>query len=114
MSVGCRLDSLVLQILSNDVSSRTVPKVREDALCGLEGSVQFVFGGTEAEEGQFPFMVSLVWTSRRTRKVSSFCGGVLITSKHVLTAAHCFNTVTKKDWMSEVPLMIINNFVFST
>jgi len=95
------LDSPVLQILSNDVSSRTVPKVREDALCGLEGSVQFVFGGTEAEEGQFPFMVSLVWTSRRTRKVSSFCGGVLITSKHVLTAAHCFNTVTKKDWQSE-------------
>ena len=111
------LDSPVLQILSNDVSSRTVPKVREDALCGLEGSVQFVFGGTEAEEGQFPFMVSLVWTSRRTRKVSSFCGGVLITSRHVLTAAHCFNTVTKEDWESEVPLyllMRIYNLVSST
>jgi len=89
--------------LSNDVSSRTVPKVEEIemGLCGLEGSVEFVFGGKEAKEGQFPFMVSLVWTSRRTRKVSSFCGGVLITAKHVLTAAHCFNTVTKKDWESE-------------
>jgi len=79
----------------------TAPKVNTHALCGLGGSVNYVFGGQKAEEGQFPFMASLVWSSRRTRKVQSFCGGVLITNRHVLTAAHCFNSVSKKDLESE-------------
>ena len=34
-------------------------------LCGLEGTSPFVFGGQEAKPGQFPFMVSFVYTDRR-------------------------------------------------
>ena len=54
--------------------------------CGVPGPSTTIFGGVKAEEGELPFMVSFV-----TRWGTSFCGGVLITRKHVLTAAHCFD-----------------------
>ena len=63
---------------------------------GLSGSAEFqrgragrILGGPAAEEGNFPWMVSLVYLER------NICGGVLISRKHVLTAAHCFDT---RDW----------------
>ena len=34
-------------------------------LCGLEGTSPFVFGGQEAKPGQFPFMISFVYTDQR-------------------------------------------------
>jgi len=58
--------------------------------CGVSGPVGLIYGGVKADEGEFPFMVSLV-----TQRGLSFCGGVLITRRHVLTAAHCFDN---KDW----------------
>ncbi|XP_076272325.1 chymotrypsin-1-like [Rhynchophorus ferrugineus] len=42
-----------------------------------------IVNGTDAEEGEFPFMVSL------RHGVDHACGGTIINSKHVLTAAHC-------------------------
>jgi secreted trypsin-like serine protease len=45
----------------------------------------FIYGGTVANEGQFPFMVSLYDVSEDT----NICGGSLISPLHVLTASHC-------------------------
>lgn len=44
-----------------------------------------VVGGSDANHGDFPFIVSL----RASSTNSHFCGGSLITPKTVLTAAHC-------------------------
>ncbi|KAK9510989.1 hypothetical protein O3M35_005651 [Rhynocoris fuscipes] len=47
-----------------------------------------IVGGTDAAQGEFPWIVSI------TRRGGHFCGGTLINSKWVLTAAHCLCTGT--------------------
>ncbi|PSN32218.1 Chymotrypsin-2 [Blattella germanica] len=44
-----------------------------------------VVGGSNAQTGEFPFQVSL----RSASSNSHFCGGSIISSDYVLTAAHC-------------------------
>ncbi|EHK98516.1 putative Trypsin [Glarea lozoyensis 74030] len=47
------------------------------------GGASQIVGGSAASSGQFPYIVSL------QKSGSHFCGGVLINSKTVVTAAHC-------------------------
>lgn len=42
-----------------------------------------IVGGEDAGHGEFPWLVSI------TRRGGHFCGGSVVTSKHVLTAGHC-------------------------
>ncbi|CRL01849.1 CLUMA_CG015146, isoform A [Clunio marinus] len=58
--------------------------------CGV-ATKQFpkIAGGRPADPGEYPWMAAL--TSKKAAS-GAFCGGVLITDRHVLTAAHCWGT----------------------
>lgn len=55
--------------------------------CGVPRSDRNkIVGGQEADKNEYPWQVGLVLNGR----VAPFCGGVLLSSKTVLTAAHCY------------------------
>lgn len=71
--------------------------------CGSYVSKRII-GGSAVERGQWPFVVALlVKTSKQF-----FCGGTLITSKHVLTAAHCIQdkNVDKKLEAEQIEVLL--------
>src|SRR5690242_9673680 len=45
-----------------------------------------IIGGTPAELGEFPFVVAVA-----SNTLGVFCGGAIIHSRFILTAAHCFD-----------------------
>ncbi|XP_076766920.1 uncharacterized protein LOC143433467 [Xylocopa sonorina] len=63
-------------LIPNFVSTETFAEVAEQ-----------IIGGNNANPGQFPYQVSLRQNGRH------FCGGTLVTQKHVVTAAHCIRGI---------------------
>lgn len=54
-----------------------------------------IVGGQNAEDGQFPYQVSL-----RTRFLRQhFCGGSIISSRFILSAAHCTQGILSKPFI---------------
>lgn len=55
-------------------------------------------GGEDAEEGQFPSIVRVypMVNTRPDGSSNGFCGGTLVDSTTVLTAAHCFDSLSAK------------------
>merc|ERR1719369_1858482 len=53
--------------------------------CGIPNRSNRIVGGVETEVNEYPWQVALVSPNGR----SPFCGGTLISDRHVVTAAHC-------------------------
>nr|XP_049693752.1 venom serine protease Bi-VSP isoform X1 [Helicoverpa armigera] len=69
-----------------------LPALPDPPECGLSNaSFSRVVGGVNAKLGDFPWMALLGYKSKRTGGTNWLCGGSLISSRHVLTAAHCIH-----------------------
>ena len=51
-----------------------------------------VIGGTKTPPNRFPWLAGL-YKGNRNEEWDHFCGGALISSQHILTAAHCVEEV---------------------
>ncbi|GFX13824.1 proclotting enzyme [Trichonephila clavipes] len=58
-----------------------------------------VVGGQPAEKGSWPWM-AVVFVEKRNGGTSPDCGGALVTTRHVITAAHCVVTGRSATTMS--------------
>jgi len=57
--------------------------------CGVIALGDKITGGQDASYGQFPWMALLGYKQKSVPITEFLCGGTLITSRFVLTAAHC-------------------------
>merc|ERR1719341_118674 len=64
----------------------TPPPSSSSCKCGVpQGNRNRIVGGQAATKNEYPWLVALV----KAGSSRPFCGGTLISSKTVLTAAHC-------------------------
>jgi len=69
------------------ITGEDSPLLPGNEICGT-GTQDRIYGGTKAQLDEFPWM-ALVEYERPNGQKGFYCGGVLINSKYILTAAHC-------------------------
>lgn len=79
---------------SSDAETPRIVNRPEQRGCGIT-TRQFprITGGRPAEPDEWPWMAALL----REGYSYVWCGGVLITDRHVLTAAHCLEKLKKDE-----------------
>jgi len=72
-----------------ETTSPGTPIAQTDCKCGVKGSggEDYIIGGEDTEENEYPWQVRL--SVKLNARQYKLCGGTLISSTHVLTAAHC-------------------------
>jgi len=66
----------------------------EDYSCGeiFATAVRVADGEDSPGPGAWPWMARLIYEENKIRPTATFCGGALVTRRHVVTAAHCART----------------------
>nr|XP_020460110.1 ovochymase-2-like isoform X2 [Monopterus albus] len=80
-------------------TAQTGSKCGVPQVWGPMGSFLRVVGGAEATYGSHPWLVSL------RLKGSHFCGGAILTDRWIMTAAHCFASLSKES-LSNVSMAV--------
>ncbi|XP_034179310.1 venom protease [Osmia lignaria lignaria] len=90
---GIDADASRIVWVAESTTFRTEKKPERPRGCGTSsnGRTRLV-GGEPADPREWPWMVALL-----RKDQTQFCGGVLVTDRHVLTAAHCVNRYERKD-----------------
>lgn len=94
VKLACLVALPVALIACREDSYAAEPQGKPEPLTTLKPDI---IGGTQVSPWQSPWQVALIW-STGSPVDGVFCGGTLIDSKWVLTAAHCFfekNTCAK-------------------
>lgn len=71
------------------------PSLPDETDCGLDNAGYRIVGGSETEKEQFRWTVALEYN--KPNKQGVLCGGSLINTKYVITAAHCVAKVTVEE-----------------
>ena len=79
--------------ITTEINIENEEETKLDEQCGFT-SINRIFGGSDAEDHEFPWAAALVYIDTTVEPNSRvyLCGGTLISRKHVLTAAHCINS----------------------
>ena len=67
------------------MTTTTTTPTTSSCNCGIAKRTTRIVGGQETETNEYPWMVALVNPGQKT----PWCGGSLVSSQHVVTAAHC-------------------------
>lgn len=69
-------------------------------ICGQDNLGEKIFGGDRTELDQFPWAVALEYRNENPPAVK--CGGSLINTRYVITAAHCVKHMLKEDLIARL------------
>ncbi|XP_055387387.1 venom protease [Condylostylus longicornis] len=81
----------ILQPINIKLQPGVIPK-SSLGQCGMNTLPQTrIVGGNEVKKGSYPWIAALGYIISKNDPAEFLCGGSLITTRHVLTAAHCVN-----------------------
>merc|ERR1719158_1131427 len=73
------------------------PLILDPGTCGrvLINLDERIFGGTDVSgPGAWPWIARILYPANDADPLTTFCGGALVSVKHVVTAAHCVENPT--------------------
>ena len=98
-----------------ELSNRQFEEVVEDVgVCGVvqdeEEDLRVAGGEDVAQPGAWPWMARLIYRMNVDKPETTFCGGALVSLRHVITAAHCVT----KDRLGEPVAVVLGELDVKT